>query len=171
MSREEFNLCRFLHFALSFSPLWSNIPLSYMFCMCVVTRIKTVGVVLYWMIRFIAPYTFTEFGITDNYSAITILQTLQFTVPQALWFSVFTSRIMATDLSQSHCNFNSHMKSSCHSLIPFLPFLLNHLRLPSPELDPILIPAAWDPRYIASGRTPRKTPSTIVTERVYSSVA
>jgi hypothetical protein len=29
------------------------------------------------------------------------------------------------------------MKSSCHSLIPFLPFLLN-LRLPSSELDPIL---------------------------------
>jgi hypothetical protein len=37
--------------------------------------------------------------------------------------SVFTSRILTTDLSQSHCNFNSHMKSSCHSLIPFLPFL------------------------------------------------
>jgi hypothetical protein len=30
------------------------------------------------------------------------------------------------------------MKSSCHSLIPFLPFLLNHITLPSPELGPIL---------------------------------
>jgi hypothetical protein len=30
------------------------------------------------------------------------------------------------------------MKSSVHSLIPFLPFLLNHLQLPSSELDPIL---------------------------------
>jgi hypothetical protein len=30
------------------------------------------------------------------------------------------------------------MKSSLHSPIPSLPFLLNHLRLPSPELDPIL---------------------------------
>jgi hypothetical protein len=30
------------------------------------------------------------------------------------------------------------MKSSFHSLISFLPFLLNHLRLPSPELDPVL---------------------------------
>jgi hypothetical protein len=30
------------------------------------------------------------------------------------------------------------MKSSLHSLINFLPFLLIHLRLPSPELDPFL---------------------------------
>jgi hypothetical protein len=30
------------------------------------------------------------------------------------------------------------MKSSLHRLIPFLPFLLSHLQLPSPELDPIL---------------------------------
>jgi hypothetical protein len=31
------------------------------------------------------------------------------------------------------------VKSSCHHLIPFLPFLLDHLRLPSLELDPIPI--------------------------------
>jgi hypothetical protein len=30
------------------------------------------------------------------------------------------------------------MMSSLHRLIPFLPFLLNHLGLPSPELDQIL---------------------------------
>jgi hypothetical protein len=48
------------------------------------------------------------------------------------------------------------MKSSLHHLI------LNHLHLPSPELDPILLLAAWDPRYIALGRTPRKTPSSII---------
>jgi hypothetical protein len=30
------------------------------------------------------------------------------------------------------------MKSSTRSLIPFLLFLLNHIRLPSPELDPAL---------------------------------
>jgi hypothetical protein len=30
------------------------------------------------------------------------------------------------------------MKSSCHSLIPFLPFLLSRLRLPSPELDLVI---------------------------------
>jgi hypothetical protein len=34
------------------------------------------------------------------------LHTLQFTVTHALAFSVLTSRILTTDLSQSHCNFN-----------------------------------------------------------------
>jgi hypothetical protein len=73
-----------------------------------------------WMIGFIPPFTFTN---RDNkqYSAIADLRTLQFTVTHALGFSVFASRILATDLSQSHCNFKSHMKSSFHLLIPFLP--------------------------------------------------
>jgi hypothetical protein len=53
----------------------------------------------------------------------------QFTVVHALGFPVFTSRILATDLSQSHCNFKSHVKSSWHRLIPFLPFL----QLPIPK--------------------------------------
>jgi hypothetical protein len=79
--------------------------------------------VLDWMIGFIASSTFTEFGNTGNYS-IAILHTFHFTVAHALGFSVFTSRILVTDLSQSHCNFNSHMKSSWHILIPFLPFFL-----------------------------------------------
>jgi hypothetical protein len=105
-----------------------------------------------------------------QYSAIAILHTFQFTSAHALGFSVFTSRILATDLSPSRCHFNSHMKSSWHSLIPFLPYLLNHLGLTSPELDPIPILTAWDPRYtrISSGRTPPKTPSSIVKERVYA---
>jgi hypothetical protein len=63
---------------------------------------------------------------------------LKFTVTHTLGFSVFTSRILATDLLQSHCHFKSHMNSSLHSLIQFLSFLLNHLRLPSPKLNPIL---------------------------------
>jgi hypothetical protein len=104
--------------------------------------------VLDWMIGFIAPYTFTHFG-TTGYTALSLFYTL------SLGFSVFTSRILATDLSQSHCNFKSHMKSSLHSLIPFSLFLLNYLRLPIPELYPILILAAWD-HYIASRRTDRK---------------
>jgi hypothetical protein len=70
---------------------------------------------------------------TGNTSTIAILHTLQFTVTHVLGFSVFTSRILATDLSQSHCHFKSRMKSSMHSLIHFLPF-----RLPSPELDPVI---------------------------------
>jgi hypothetical protein len=73
-----------------------------------------------------------------QYSAVAILHTFQFTVTHALKFSVFTSRILATDVSQSHCNFKSHVKSSLHNLLPFLSFLLNYLRLPSPGLDPVL---------------------------------
>jgi hypothetical protein len=76
-------------------------------------------------------------------SAIADLHTLQFTVTH----SVFTSRILATDLSQSHCNFKLHMKSYCHCLIPFLPLFCNcQFR----SLDSILflcsqahIPAGW----------------------------
>jgi hypothetical protein len=76
-----------------------------------------------WIIEFIAPYTFTQFGFTGNYSAVAILHTLQFTVAHALRFSVSTSRLLATDLSQCRCNFKSHMKSAWQRLIPFLPFL------------------------------------------------
>jgi hypothetical protein len=104
------------------------------------------------MIGFIAPYAFTQFRSTGNYSAIAILHTLQLTVAHALEFSVLTSRILVTDLSQSHCNFKSHMKSSWQ----FLQFLFNHFQLPSPELDPIPFLAAWDPRYTTSRRTDRR---------------
>jgi hypothetical protein len=76
--------------------------------------------------------------VATNYRAIADLHTSQFNVTQALGFSVFTSRILATDLSQSHWNFKSHIKSSLQSLIHFLPFLLSHLGLPSPELDQFL---------------------------------
>jgi hypothetical protein len=122
------------------------------------------------MIGFIAPYEFTH--------------TLQFTIPQALGFSAFTSRILATGLLQSCCNFKSHVKSSCDSLIPSMPFLLNYLRLPSPELDPILFlldcftsrllfsspfsststttPVLPNSSYNHSERTPRKTWCSIV---------
>jgi hypothetical protein len=46
----------------------------------------------------------------------------QFTVTHSLVFSVFTSRILATDLSQSQCHFNSHVTSSWQSLLSLLPF-------------------------------------------------
>jgi hypothetical protein len=58
-----------------------------------------------------------------QYSAIAILHTFQFTLTHALGFSFFTSLILATDLSQSHCSFNSQMESSFHSLVPFLTLL------------------------------------------------
>jgi hypothetical protein len=57
----------------------------------------------------------------EQYSTIADLHTSQFTVTHTLGFSVFTSCALATDSYQSHCNFKSHMKSSLHSLIPFLP--------------------------------------------------
>jgi hypothetical protein len=60
-----------------------------------------------------------------QYGAISLLNTFHFTVTYILGFSVFTSRILATDLSQSHCNFKSHMEFSCHSVIHFLPLFCN----------------------------------------------
>jgi hypothetical protein len=50
------------------------------------------------------------------------------------------------------------MKSSFHSLIPFLPSLLDHLRVPSQVTPSVLLQPALDPRYIASGRIQQKTP-------------
>jgi hypothetical protein len=60
-----------------------------------------------------------------QYSATAILHTFQFTVAHSLGFSVLTSCILVVDLSQSHCHFKSHMKSSFPSLIPFLPLFCN----------------------------------------------
>jgi hypothetical protein len=71
--------------------------------------------VLDWMIGFINTlYIHTTWDYM-HYSAIAILHTLQFTVPHAVGFSAFTSHILATGLSQSHCNFKSHVKSPSHS--------------------------------------------------------
>jgi hypothetical protein len=72
----------------------------------------------------------TQLGTTSNYRAVPHLHTFQFSVTHA----ALTSRIHHS----LTVNFNKHVKSFGPSLIPFLPFLLNHLRLPSPELDPIL---------------------------------
>jgi hypothetical protein len=74
------------------------------------------------MIGFIDTYTFTQFGTTGNYSAISST-TFQLTVAPALGFSAFTSRILATDLSQE-LSLQIIMKSSCH-------FLFNDLGMPT----------------------------------------
>jgi hypothetical protein len=47
---------------------------------------------------------------------------------------IFTSRFLATDLSQSHCNFKSHMKSSCYSLIHFLPLFSTQFNSSAPKV-------------------------------------
>jgi hypothetical protein len=84
------------------------------------------------MIGFIAPYTFTQFETTGN-TALSLFYTLSSSPLHALGFSGLTSRIQATDLAQSHCNFKSHMKSPVHSLIPFLQFL--QLPIPKTRFD------------------------------------
>jgi hypothetical protein len=67
------------------------------------------------MIGFSAPYTFTQFRTASNYSAIAIRHAFQFTVAHALGVSAFTSRILATDWSVSHCNLETHVRCSCQS--------------------------------------------------------
>jgi hypothetical protein len=91
-----------------------------------------------WMAEFINTLYIHTVRDYRQYSTVALLHTFQFTIAHALGFSVFTSRILAMDFSQSHCNKNSHMKSSWHNLIPFLPSPLNHLLLPSPEHDAVL---------------------------------
>jgi hypothetical protein len=49
------------------------------------------------MIGFIDT-SYMPLGTTGNYSALADLHDLEFTVAQTLGFSVFTSRILATDL-------------------------------------------------------------------------
>jgi hypothetical protein len=133
------------------------------------------------MIGFIAPYAFTTRDYRQ-YSAISMLHTFQFTVTHALGFSVFTSRILATGLSQHHCRFKSHVKSSYHSLIYFLPLFCSckFQRLDSiqflcsrqadvPKLDSSLHYCSLPKRpslsiYNPSARTPRKTTPSVVKE-------
>jgi hypothetical protein len=66
---------------------------------------------------------------------------------RTLEFSVFTSRILTTDLSQSYCRVKSHMKASFHRLIHFLPLFCNwqFRRLDSIQFlsSQAHIPAGW----------------------------
>jgi hypothetical protein len=63
---------------------------------------------------------------TIGNTALSLIYTLQFTITHALWFSVFTSRILAKDLQQSHSNFKSYVKPSFHNLIHFLPLFCSY---------------------------------------------
>jgi hypothetical protein len=130
----------------------------------------------------------TDFGLDDwiyftlyihtiwdcrQYSAIAILHTFQFTAAHALGFPAFTSSILATDLSQSQCNFKLHMKSSLHRLIPFLQFL----QLPVPRLHSTTLDY-WCILRCTSSTTSLRLPCSFITprhgphgkHRVYSSI-
>jgi hypothetical protein len=91
--------------------------------------------VLDWISDLLTAYTHPS----DLRSSVANLHTLQFTVTHSLGFSVFTSRILATDLQQSHCHFKSHVKNlctvwflSCH----FFPITGMCLRRPAPGCLP-----------------------------------
>jgi hypothetical protein len=89
-----------------------------------------------------------------QYSVIADLHTLPFTVKHALGFSVFISRILATDLYQSHYHFKSHMKSSSHSLSSFFP-LFCKLPIPKTRLNSIpLLPSLCPGRLASRNTTP-----------------
>jgi hypothetical protein len=103
-----------------------------------------------------------------QYSAITILHTLQFTVTQALGSSFFTSRILTTDLSLSYCRFNSNMKSTFHSLIPFLSFL--QLPIPKTRLNSVsLLPSSY-PGRLASQTLKLHSTRLLSTTLLYSQI-
>jgi hypothetical protein len=70
-----------------------------------------------------------------QYSAIADLHILQFTFTHARGFSVFTSRILATDLLQSHCNLKSHMNSP----LQFNSFIVISFQLPSTAISRTLL--------------------------------
>jgi hypothetical protein len=89
-----------------------------------------------WMIGFIAPCTPTQFRTTGNYSAIAIMHTFQFTVAHTHYSS--QSSLVVSGKRIYNCltvTSNHTLNFLCAILIPFLPFLLNHLRLPDCHLQ------------------------------------
>jgi hypothetical protein len=83
------------------------------------------------MTGFIDPSLYHLSHNYNQYSAIADLHIFQFTVAHALTFSVFTSRILATDL-------NTETITSNHYEV-FLPFLVqSFLNADPPELDQII---------------------------------
>jgi hypothetical protein len=86
------------------------------------------------------------------------LRSLQFAVTHTLGFSVFTSRILATDLYQFHCNYNTYKVFKSNDNVQLIRFYLFSIifncRLK--RLLQFWFQLTWDPRYIASGRSQRK---------------
>jgi hypothetical protein len=118
------------------------------------------GLWIQWFDLF-TPYTST----TQDYRQLqpSDLHTLQFTVTYTLGFSVFTSRILATDFI-TICHYKSHMKSSFHKLIPFLPSFCNCQLNSTPKLISwqavskfVSVPLNWTLLYNHFVRTTQKT--------------
>jgi hypothetical protein len=100
--------------------IFNNIVLQrHIFEQLIIGSVTTVRVYTLCHVSGVCVTTKTGFGFDDwiycilyihanrdykKYSAIAILHTFQLTVAHALEFSFCTSRILATDLSQSHCN-------------------------------------------------------------------
>jgi hypothetical protein len=72
------------------------------------------------MIGFIAPYTFTQFGITGN-TALSLFCTLYSSPLHMHQDSESSLVVLWQRIYHGQCYFKSHLKSSCHSLILFLP--------------------------------------------------
>jgi hypothetical protein len=100
----------------------------------------------------------TQLVTTINYSAIVNLHILQFTLTHTLVFSVFTSRILATDFNTvliPHVKFSRH-RLTFKSQLNSLPSLLNHLHCRLKRLPQLLFQLAWDPRYMSRSGSNRK---------------
>jgi hypothetical protein len=79
---------------------------------------------LNWRTRFIAPYTLTQLGTTDN-TTLSLFYTLS--VHRCTRTRVLSSPVISRQRiyhSLTH-DFKLHTKSSCHNLIPFLPLFSN----------------------------------------------
>jgi hypothetical protein len=71
-----------------------------------------------------------------QYSPAANLHTFQFIAAHALGFSIFSSRILATELQQYHCHFTSHIKTSFHCLISFLQLFSTQFSFSASKLIP-----------------------------------
>jgi hypothetical protein len=100
--------------------------------------------VLDWIMIHCTVYIHTTWDYR-RYSAMAILRTLQFTVTRALQFAVFTSRILATDLSVSLSLQITHgvfftQPSSFLAIILQLPIPMTRLTISSIPLLPSSYP-------------------------------
>jgi hypothetical protein len=102
-----------------------------------VFRVWLIRRVLNWMLGFVALLHLRSSGL-QAIQRYRYFHTFSSSLFYVHYDSQFSLAVSWQRIFQSHWHFKSHVKSSCHSLIPFWPFLLNRLRLPFPELDPVL---------------------------------